>query len=108
MYRSIYLLQKRWRLKHNEDIIVAYSVIMVCYPVHGPQREEWGIQSISGTTWGKVDTQVCYNWFSQYLRMFYNVLQCSMAMLQSQMLWKTCDGACDEACDCKKIGRAHV
>ena len=64
MYRSIYLLQKRWRLKHNDSIMVAYGVIMTCYPVHGPWRRRWDIRSISGATQGIVDTQVCYNWLT--------------------------------------------
>ena len=41
---------------------------------HGPRRREWGIQSISGATWNAVDTQVCYNWFSWYSRIFYQIL----------------------------------
>ena len=77
MYTHIYLLQMRWRLKHNESIVVTYGITMACYPVHGPWKEEWGIWSISGATWGVVDTQLCYNQFDQYLRMFYKVLQYS-------------------------------
>ena len=74
MYRSIYLLQKRWRLKHNESIVMTYGIIIVCYPAHGPWRKEWGIQSASGAAWGVVDTWLCYNWYCQYSRMFYIVL----------------------------------
>ena len=78
MYRGLYLPQKRWSIKHNESIMVTYGIIMACYPAHRPQRKEWGIWSISGATWGKVDTWICYNQFSQYLRMFYNILQSSI------------------------------
>ena len=51
MYKSIYLLQMRQRLKHNSDIVVTYGIMMACYPAHRPQKEEWGIWSISGATW---------------------------------------------------------
>ena len=74
MYRSIYLLQKRQRLKHNESIMVAYGIIMACYPAHGPWRKEWGIWGISGATWkgsGYTDMLQLINW---YLRIFYKVL----------------------------------
>ena len=30
MYRGLYLLEKRWSIKHNESIMVAYGIIMVC------------------------------------------------------------------------------
>ena len=94
MYRSIYLLQKRWRLKHNASIMVTYSIIMAYYPVHGPWRREWGIQSISGATWRIVDTQLCYNWLSQYSRMFYSVLQCSIVSHDYATMSDVMEGMC--------------
>ena len=101
MYKGLYLLQRRQSIKHNECIMVSYGIIMACYPAHGPWRKEWGIWSISGATQNVVDTWVCYNQFSQYSGMFYSILQSSTVMLQSQMLWKACDGTCDEVHDCK-------
>ena len=40
-------------------------------------KKEWGIWSIGGATQGDVDTQVCYDQFSQHSRIFYKVLQYS-------------------------------
>ena len=30
MYKGLYLLQKRWRLKHNGSIMMTYGIIMAC------------------------------------------------------------------------------
>ena len=103
MYRSIYLLQKRWRLNHNGSIMVAYDIIMACYPVHRPQRREWGIWSISGATWERSGYIVMLQLVNWYLRMFFNILQCHMTMIQSQMLWKASMGSHDETHDCKSM-----
>ena len=57
--------------------MVTYGIRMACYPVHGPWRREWGIWSISGATQGRSGYTVMLQPVSQYLRMFYNVLQYS-------------------------------
>ena len=95
MYTGIYLLQKRWRLKHNESIMVAYDIIMACYPAHGSWRREWGIWSIGGATWEVSGYMAMLQLVYQYSRVFYNVLHYSIMlgdMLQSQMVWKACMG----------------
>ena len=77
MYKSIYLLQMRWRLKHNGIIMRAYGIRMACYSVHGPQRKEWGIRSISGAAWRIGGYTAMLQPVYWYLGMFYKVLQYS-------------------------------
>ena len=75
MYKGLYLLQKRWSIKHDESIMVTYGITMACYPVHGPRRMEWGIWSICGATWEEVDTWLMLQLVYQYCK---NVLQGSI------------------------------
>ena len=74
MYKGLYLLQKRWRLKHNDNIMVSYGITMACYPAHGPWRKEWGIRSISGATQRTSGYMGMLQPVYQYSGMFYKVL----------------------------------
>ena len=68
----------RQRLKHNGSIIMAYGIMMACYPVHGPQRKEWGIRSIGGATQRSSGYMGMLQPVYWYSRMFYSILQSSM------------------------------